>query len=74
MPSPLIPVEALLELRRLLDSMQAAETKCERTPLVPATSVGQPEPRQCQQLEPADNPRKQKNRQTSFRSFNNILR
>jgi hypothetical protein len=33
MPSPRIPLEAFLELRRLLDSIQAAETKCERTPL-----------------------------------------
>ena len=54
MPSPPIPLEALLELRRLLDSMQAAETRCERDPLVPAASVGQPERRQCQQLEAAD--------------------
>jgi hypothetical protein len=54
--------------------MQAAETRCERDPLIPAASVGRPERRQCQQLEPADNPRKQKNRQTSFQYFNNKLR
>ena len=34
MPSPVIPLEALLELRRLLDSIQAAETRCERPPVV----------------------------------------
>jgi hypothetical protein len=34
MASPPIPLEALLELRRLLDSMQTAETRCEETPLV----------------------------------------
>jgi hypothetical protein len=33
MPSPPIPLEALLELRRLLDSIQAAEIRCELTPL-----------------------------------------
>jgi hypothetical protein len=34
MLSPLIPLEALLELRRLLDSIQTAETRCERPLLV----------------------------------------
>ena len=34
MPPPLIPLEALLELRRLLDSLQPAEAKCERLPQV----------------------------------------
>jgi hypothetical protein len=31
---PPISLEALLELRRLLDSIQSAETGCERTPLL----------------------------------------
>ena len=34
MLSPVIPLEALLELRRFLDSIQAAETRCERPPVV----------------------------------------
>ena len=42
MPSPLIPIEALLELRRLLDSLQTADAKCQRTSQVQDT--GQTEP------------------------------
>ena len=34
MALPPIPLEALLELRRLLDSMQTAKTGCERTSLL----------------------------------------
>jgi hypothetical protein len=34
MTSPPIPLETLMELRRLLDSMQTAETGCDRTPLL----------------------------------------
>ena len=30
MPSPLIPIEAPLDLRRLLDSLQTAEADCQR--------------------------------------------
>ncbi len=33
MMSPLIPLEALLEVRRHLDSMPATQTSCERIPL-----------------------------------------
>jgi hypothetical protein len=72
MLSPVIPLEALLELRRFLDSIQAAETRCERPPVVQEAAEATPRP--ASRIEAADNSRKQKNRKTSFKFFNNIPR
>ena len=71
MLSPVIPLEALLELRRFLDSIQAAETRCERPPFQEAAEATA---RPASRIEAADNSRKQKNRKTSFKFFNNIPR
>ena len=42
MLSPVIPLEALLELRRFLDSIQAAETRCERPRVVQEAAEATP--------------------------------
>jgi hypothetical protein len=72
MLSPVIPLEALLELRRFLDSIQAAETRCERPPVV--QRAAEATARTALRIEAADTSRKQKNRKTSFKFFNNIPR
>jgi len=72
MLSPVIPLEALLELRRLLDSIQAAETRCEPPPVV--QGAAEATARSASRIEAADKSRKQKDRKTSFKFFNNIPR
>jgi len=60
MLSPVIPLEALLELRRFLDSIQAAETRCERPRVVQEATEATP--RRASRIEAADNSRKQQSR------------
>ena len=72
MLSPVIPLEAFLELRRFLDSIQAAETRYERPPVIQEAAEATARP--TSRMEAPDNSRKQKNRKTSFMFFNNIPR
>jgi len=74
MPSPVIPLETLLELRRLLDSIQAAENRCARLPVVQEAAPSEETAPSASLDRGRRQSRKQKNRNTSVNCFNNIPR
>ena len=74
MPSPLIPLEALLNLRRLLDSLQTDAADSQQMSQVKEPSQVKRRSRLPRNHQRADESREQKNLATSFNSFNNIPR
>ena len=75
MLSPLISLAALIELRKLLDSLHTAHADGQRESQVQEPGSPDPRgPRLAQELQPADESRKHENQPTSFSFFNNIPR
>jgi len=74
MLSPLIPLAALIELRKLLDSLHTAHADGQRESQVQEPGSADPKARLAQELQPADESRKHENQPTSFSFFNNIPR
>jgi len=77
MPSPLVPLEALLELRRLLDSLhslQTSDAKCQRTSQVLDTGQTEAPVALASGASAVDESREHENQPNSFHIFNNILR
>ena len=74
MLSPLIPVAALIELRKLLDSLHTAHADCQLESQIQEPGSADTTARLAQELQPADESRKHENQPTSFTFFNNIPR